>query len=660
MKTANKQCDPHAIHSHVRLNMIVRNEVEVILGALDSVLGVLDSFAILDTGSTDDTIERIVAWSEQNAVPGRVYSWPWKDFGTNRTKALEHAVEDGIPTHLLFLDADDRFEQLGSPEIVPGISYQIEQQNGSTRYLLPNLIDVTRSRWVWREPLHEYLVAIEGNPVYQRAAWLRTIKNSVRGARSKGVSQTEKYRRDADVLRARLEEDPDNTRAMFYFANSLRDACDDAQAIEAYRQRIHAGGWDQETYSANIDAALCAERLGNRDEALGIMFGAWNFRPARRDAPYHIVRMLRQDARFAAGWHLAEMARSLPPETDDVLFVNKDAYGFRMIDEASICAFYLGHFGQSFELSCEALEMIGPDHPDAGRITKNAEFAQDKLLERACQPAPVLRQAYAASLRGKSQQNGITVTITSAMRSQLFRRTVDSFLYCCLDKDLIDRWICVDDGTDDTEFKALKSEFPFFEWYRCEDKGGKGHARSMNFLLDMVQTPYWLHLEDDWDFFLPANYIERSIDLLDHRSDLSQVLFNRNYAQDLAEIHLLGGAPRETDTGTRYWDHEHLSPPSPEYDAFFAGKPANALSNVWWPHFSLRPSVMRLADMRRIGPFNEAVDQFEIDHAHRFIAEGCKSAFLFRLCSLHSGKKVGTGTSFEKNAFQLLGNCQSN
>ena len=51
------------------LNMIVKNESKIILRLLDSVLRIIDCYCICDTGSNDDTIEKIEYYFK--TIPGK-------------------------------------------------------------------------------------------------------------------------------------------------------------------------------------------------------------------------------------------------------------------------------------------------------------------------------------------------------------------------------------------------------------------------------------------------------------------------------------------------------------------------------------------------------------------------------------------------------------
>ena len=54
------------------LNMIVKNESKIITRFLDSVIGLIDSFCIVDTGSSDNTIEIIMKYFQDKSIEGKL------------------------------------------------------------------------------------------------------------------------------------------------------------------------------------------------------------------------------------------------------------------------------------------------------------------------------------------------------------------------------------------------------------------------------------------------------------------------------------------------------------------------------------------------------------------------------------------------------------
>ena len=88
------------------LNMIVKNEAPVIRRCLESVRPLIDTWVIVDTGSSDGTQD--IIRSALADMPGELVERPWVDFAHNRSEALRLARERADYT--LIIDADDTLD----------------------------------------------------------------------------------------------------------------------------------------------------------------------------------------------------------------------------------------------------------------------------------------------------------------------------------------------------------------------------------------------------------------------------------------------------------------------------------------------------------------------------------------------------------------------
>ena len=85
--------------SKITLSMIVKNEEKYLRDCLESVRGVIDEIILVDTGSTDNTINIAKEFG------AKIYDYKWKDdFSAARNYALSKSTGDWI----LYLDADER------------------------------------------------------------------------------------------------------------------------------------------------------------------------------------------------------------------------------------------------------------------------------------------------------------------------------------------------------------------------------------------------------------------------------------------------------------------------------------------------------------------------------------------------------------------------
>ena len=82
----------------ISLCMIVKNEEDVIGRCLECVKEVVDEIIIVDTGSTDSTVE--IAKEYTN----KIYNFEWvDDFAKARNYSFSKATKD----YIMWLDADD-------------------------------------------------------------------------------------------------------------------------------------------------------------------------------------------------------------------------------------------------------------------------------------------------------------------------------------------------------------------------------------------------------------------------------------------------------------------------------------------------------------------------------------------------------------------------
>jgi hypothetical protein len=232
----------------------------------------------------------------------------------------------------------------------------------------------------------------------------------------------------------------------------------------------------------------------------------------------------------------------------------------------------------------------------------------------------------------------IVVTMTTCKRLDLFIKTVRTFLACCTDISLIDAWYVVDDNSSEYDREVMKKNFPWIV-YTWKNEKDKGHAKSMNILREIIpkSVEFIIHLEDDWYYAAHLNYISKGVAVLKKYEDLGQILFNANYHEQACEVE---GEIRGDGLLTHRLHHFSTNP---------TGK------SDYWPHFSLRPGIIRKKVWDTI-PFDETAKHFEMDYAYKYISNGWKTGFFNTVTCIHTGKNVNSlvGT----NAYELNNQIQ--
>ena len=294
-----------------------------------------------------------------------------------------------------------------------------------------------------------------------------------------------------------------------------------------------------------------------------------------------------------------------------------------------------GKYDESYVLCCDVLERGLVPEEMRGEYENirdsNIEYIKNKYLMYP-----------SGKIKGLKVGNGeIMFSITTCKRFDLFEKTMNSFLNCCMDYGLISLWLCVDDNSDIEDVKKMKKLYPFFKFI-CKNEKEKGHWISMNMIREYAISKgakYLLHIEDDWHFIQKRNYIGDGLKLLDEDKMYGQVLFNRNYAEaEFVERKIGGGVKRVSSGGMRYVVHEHYDVGSKEYDEFIARHKGIGTCG-YWEGFSFRPSVLKVDVLKDVGSYYNT-GHFERAYAIEYKLKGYKSIFFDTYTSLHIGKKT--------------------
>ena len=357
------------------LVMIVKNEEEIIRRSLSTVLPFVDTWCIVDTGSTDSTMTKIKEITDEFCVQGTLYQRPWKNFGHNRSEALELARP--LADWSMMFDADDIFKGFENKirENRPVFSKDVDVYNltikrGNMTWYRHGFFNNTRM-WRYVGVVHEYpeCPGIQN----QKTVLLDNLYIDARteGARSK---DTDKYKHDAELLEKDLEENPTNERSMFYAAQSWRDYGNKEKALFWYCKRADTmTGWYQERYISLYNMIKLTDSLELKFQ---YAWRALAVCPKRLEATYEVLQYTRsKDLWSQQAYALGYISNKEATRKVDqgFLFFDNAVHNYAFDDEFAIHCYYLRKFEECAEFAFRALQNAPPQQLE--RIKKNYEYS---------------------------------------------------------------------------------------------------------------------------------------------------------------------------------------------------------------------------------------------------------------------------------------------
>lgn len=366
------------------LNMIVKNESHVIARCLDSVLPIIDSWVICDTGSSDGTQKIIEDYFASKNIPGKLYQDEWVDFSTNRNLAYQRA--EGIADYILVIDADDflvysdTFNKTSFKQSLDKDCYSIKMRLGDIEYVAPKLIINHHTSWFvdgvppisfsWNGRLHEHLVINTiSSPGDLYTCRYGEIHDPYMQCQHEGDRSNSpvKYLKDAELLQKDLFENPDDPRTLYYLGQSYSDAGEIDFAIEYYLKRTQVEGWNQERYQACLNVSGLLERKAQGDDlskeidmAIDILILAFNLIPSAPDAPYHLARIYSQ----LGYWNSCEIHAAVAYKNrfnQSGLVFNDPSISWRCSDIYALASYKNGHPNRAFNISRDMFKQLKQD-----------------------------------------------------------------------------------------------------------------------------------------------------------------------------------------------------------------------------------------------------------------------------------------------------------
>jgi len=229
--------------------MIVRNEERFLPQCLKSVQGVVDDMVVVDTGSTDNTIEIARSFN------ARVYEHPWENnFAKARNQSLSYVHSDWV----LILDADEELDKDAGPilrEALKGDEYNAiagtvisYHRGGMAKHTSIRVVRNLPTGVYWHRRVHNQIMFPGFAQFFPFAIYHHGYNLSPEEMQAKD-------KRTYKLLRVSLKEEPDDPFTHGYLAVSLQ----------------HLGKFKASIKHAKRAAAL----WGKSNDGTGMVLNAW-------------------------------------------------------------------------------------------------------------------------------------------------------------------------------------------------------------------------------------------------------------------------------------------------------------------------------------------------------------------------------------------------
>lgn len=360
----------------IALVMMVKNEKLRLEVSFDSVKNFADTFIILDTGSTDNTIEICKNYCERNNIRLFLKEEPFVNFEVSRNVSLDFADEvltnpknrQKEERYLLFLDCND--ELRNGEALIQFINDYKGKATGfflKQQWLTHNKIDSyfnirmakAHRGWRYKGIVHEYIhTKIREYDVKERLDHIVLFQD-----RTKDDDKSMKrFKRDKDMLFGEHLKNPTDSRTIFYLAQTCGCLNLANEAYQYYLKRIKFEGYIEEIFHSYLRLGELAMVLQHPWEESQSWFIKAYTHSSRAEPLVHLTRRYmelntRNEKKpdYILAYMYASMACKLAYPIDQVLFVDKKVYNYDRWKVLGHCAFHVQQYKEGKDAIIRAL-----------------------------------------------------------------------------------------------------------------------------------------------------------------------------------------------------------------------------------------------------------------------------------------------------------------
>lgn len=349
---------------------ICKNESQFVDRWMDS-MQEADCVVVTDTGSTDDTVERLRHRGAQVYI--ETVS-PWR-FDKARNLALSHVPEDADICFSTDLDevleagwrakleaawmpgttrAHYHYTWSFNADGTPGVTFMYDHIHG-------------RHNTEWVNPVHECLRYIGKAP--EQHIWCPEVKLMHYPDKTKSRSYY------LPLLELAVAENPEDARNYHYLGREYMFTQQWEKSIPMLQKHLELASWKEERSASMRFIARGYKALGNAQEAKGWLYRAIAETPGLREPYTEMAKLFYDERNWAGIWHMVSEALNIKERS---AYINDPmCWDYTLYDLGSLGAYYIGLKEVSLEYANKALDMC----PDDDRLKNNVALIE-KALEK--------------------------------------------------------------------------------------------------------------------------------------------------------------------------------------------------------------------------------------------------------------------------------------
>lgn len=332
-----------------------------------------DYVVVLDTGSTDDTVEKLI---KLGAIVEQKIINPWR-FDVARNEAMKLVPEEC--NILVSTDLDEYFEQ-GWADVIRSKWIEGKHVICNYTYYLANGKKISYNKihgkgWHWKYPVHELMIRDNGNENYPLPEESLSLGDAV--VLHHKPDTTKSRSSYFELLELRAQEDPKDFYGLYYLAMEY-EVININKAIEVAKHGIEVSDNDFYRFVFTVYVGKLYERNGKDKKALIYFVKGLNICKEFRFVFLHAAKILFNTYKDYNGAYSLLLDGLKYTWFHEYWFEEKYGWGAEYYDLLSMSAYYSGRKVESLVYAI----MASNKNKDDNRLKDNINVILTQITDK--------------------------------------------------------------------------------------------------------------------------------------------------------------------------------------------------------------------------------------------------------------------------------------